>query len=66
MLISFSHQSYFLPVKPDNATSEPKHSKVEIFKEQSDFIKYPLDEELLTDALNINEVATQLIMLHGS
>lgn len=54
------------PVKPDTTTSVPKRSKVEIFKEQSNFIRYPLNEEMLTDAPNINEAATQLIKFHGS
>ncbi|KAE9616396.1 putative assimilatory sulfite reductase (ferredoxin) [Lupinus albus] len=48
------------------ATVTEKRSKVEIFKEQSNFIRYPLNEELLTDAPNINEPATQLIKFHGS
>ncbi|KAL5766523.1 hypothetical protein ACOSP7_017140 [Xanthoceras sorbifolium] len=51
------------PVKPQ---TETKRSKVEIIKEQSNFIRYPLNEELLTDAPNINESATQLIKFHGS
>ncbi|XP_040994718.1 sulfite reductase [ferredoxin], chloroplastic [Juglans microcarpa x Juglans regia] len=53
------------PAKPDTA-SQTKRSKVEIFKEQSNFIRYPLNEEILTDAPNINEAATQLIKFHGS
>ncbi|KAF3452526.1 hypothetical protein FNV43_RR02959 [Rhamnella rubrinervis] len=53
------------PAKPQTIT-EPKRSKVEIFKEQSNYIRYPLNEELLTDAPNINEPATQLIKFHGS
>ncbi|KAH6788432.1 sulfite reductase [Perilla frutescens var. frutescens] len=53
------------PVKTD-APVEKKRSKVEIIKEHSDFIRYPLNEELLTDAPNINESATQLIKFHGS
>ncbi|MQM14593.1 hypothetical protein Taro_047527 [Colocasia esculenta] len=52
------------PIKPD--TTEVKRSKVEIFKEQSNFIRYPLKEELETEAANINEAATQLIKFHGS
>ncbi|XP_044481724.1 sulfite reductase [ferredoxin], chloroplastic-like [Mangifera indica] len=51
------------PVKPE---TEPKRSKVEIIKEQSNYIRYPLNEELLTDAPNINESATQIIKFHGS
>lgn len=48
------------------AVPEVKRSKVEIFKEQSNFLRYPLNEELLTDAPNINEASTQLIKFHGS
>ncbi|XP_031488045.1 sulfite reductase [ferredoxin], chloroplastic [Nymphaea colorata] len=54
-----------MPLKP-GTTTEPKRSKVEIFKEQSDFLRYPLNEELKTDAPNINEPATQIIKFHGS
>ncbi|KAK4419577.1 Sulfite reductase 1 [ferredoxin], chloroplastic [Sesamum alatum] len=53
------------PVRPDTAVVQ-KRSKVEIIKEHSNFIRYPLNEELLTDAPNINEAATQLIKFHGS
>ncbi|XP_074321274.1 sulfite reductase [ferredoxin], chloroplastic-like [Silene latifolia] len=53
------------PVKPETAV-EPKRSKVEIFKEQSNFIRWPLNEEMMNDAPNINEAATQLIKFHGS
>lgn len=57
---------FFLqPAKPNTAT-ETKRSKVEIIKEQSNYIRYPLNEELLTDAPNINEAATQVIKFHGS
>ncbi|GAV90520.1 NIR_SIR domain-containing protein/NIR_SIR_ferr domain-containing protein [Cephalotus follicularis] len=53
------------PIKPDTA-AETKRSKVEIIKEHSNFIRYPLNEELLTDAPNVNEAATQIIKFHGS
>ncbi|XP_074310559.1 sulfite reductase 1 [ferredoxin], chloroplastic-like [Silene latifolia] len=53
------------PVKPETAV-EPKRSKVEIIKEHSNFIRYPLQEEMMNDAPNINEAATQLIKFHGS
>jgi sulfite reductase (ferredoxin) len=53
------------PTKPETAV-EPKRSKVEIIKEHSNFIRYPLNEELLTEAQNINESAIQLIKFHGS
>ncbi|KAJ0973611.1 hypothetical protein J5N97_015576 [Dioscorea zingiberensis] len=52
------------PIKPD--TSEVKRSKVELFKEQSNFLRFPLNEELQTETPNINEAATQLIKFHGS
>lgn len=53
------------PIKPETA-AEPKRSKVEIIKEQSNYIRYPLNEELLTDAPSINESAIQIIKFHGS
>ncbi|KAL9234784.1 hypothetical protein vseg_009612 [Gypsophila vaccaria] len=53
------------PVKPETGV-EPKRSKVEIIKEHSNFIRYPLKEEMMNDAPNINEAATQLIKFHGS
>ncbi|XP_078436504.1 sulfite reductase [Wolffia australiana] len=52
------------PVKPDLA--QVKRSKVEIFKEQSNFLRYPLKEDLETDSPGINEASTQLIKFHGS
>lgn len=58
-------QAVATPVKPP--TSLPvKRSKVEIFKEQSNYLRYPLKEELQTEAPNINEAAVQLIKFHGS
>ncbi|KAI4373664.1 hypothetical protein MLD38_011767 [Melastoma candidum] len=53
------------PIKP-GVEAQQKRSKVEIIKEQSNFIRYPLNEELLTEAPNINESATQIIKFHGS
>ncbi|KAK2381214.1 sulfite reductase [ferredoxin], chloroplastic [Trifolium repens] len=53
------------PAKTETAT-EKKRSKVEIFKEQSNFIRYPLNEDMLNDAPNLSEAATQLIKFHGS
>ncbi|KMZ71185.1 Sulfite reductase (ferredoxin), Sulfite reductase (NADPH) [Zostera marina] len=52
------------PVKPE--PSDVKRSKVEIFKEKSNFLRYPLNEELQSEAPSINEAATQLIKFHGS
>jgi sulfite reductase (ferredoxin) len=48
------------------ATPQTKRSKVEIIKEQSNYLRYPLNEELQTEAPNINEASTQLIKFHGS
>ncbi|XP_075522095.1 sulfite reductase 1 [ferredoxin], chloroplastic-like [Primulina tabacum] len=53
------------PLKSDTPV-ELKRSKVEIIKEHSNFIRYPLNEELLTDSPNVNEAATQIIKFHGS
>ena len=39
---------------------------MEILKEQSDFLRHPLMEELVTEEPNINEGALQLMKFHGS
>ncbi|KAJ4754537.1 Sulfite reductase family protein [Rhynchospora pubera] len=54
------------PAATKPSESEVKRSKVEIIKEHSNFLRYPLNEELETEAPNINEAATQLIKFHGS
>ena len=56
------------------AKSRPKVSpkavqawpKVEELKEQSSYLRYPLIDELITEATNINEGAAQLMKFHGS
>ncbi|CAK8576949.1 unnamed protein product [Lathyrus sativus] len=53
------------PAKSETAT-EKKRSKVEIFKEQSNFIRDPLNEDMSNDAPNLSEAGTQLIKFHGS
>ncbi|CAK8576945.1 unnamed protein product [Lathyrus sativus] len=53
------------PAKSETAT-EKKRSKVEIFKEQSNFIRDPLNEDISNDAPNLSEAGTQLIKFHGS
>ncbi|CAM6064260.1 unnamed protein product [Sphagnum tenellum] len=58
-------QSVATPVKPPT-TLPPKRSKVEIIKEHSNYLRYPLKEELETEAPNVNEDAIQLIKFHGS
>jgi len=53
------------PARPP--TSKPaKRSKVELIKENSDFLRHPLMQELVTEAPNINEDALQLMKFHGS
>ncbi|KAH0943998.1 hypothetical protein HID58_003635, partial [Brassica napus] len=61
---SSSIQAVSTPEAAAKATT--KRSKVEIIKEKSNFIRYPLNEELLTEAPNVNESAVQLIKFHGS
>lgn len=53
------------PVKPPT-TLPPKRSKVEIIKQNSDFLRFPLKQELQTEAPNLNEESVQLIKFHGS
>ncbi|KAI5069181.1 hypothetical protein GOP47_0015482 [Adiantum capillus-veneris] len=65
-LSSFSRvKAVAAPVKPPNSLPV-KRSKVEIIKEQSNYLRFPLKEELETEAPNINEAAVQLIKFHGS
>ncbi|KAI5008617.1 hypothetical protein ZWY2020_009665 [Hordeum vulgare] len=52
------------PLKKD--ASQVKRSKVEIIKEKSNFLRYPLNEELVSEAPNVNETVVQLIKFHGS
>ncbi|KAG6541887.1 hypothetical protein Mapa_016715 [Marchantia paleacea] len=55
-------------VRPTATAPSPttKRSKVEIFKEQSNFLRWPLNEDLQNDAPNVSEASTQLIKFHGS
>lgn len=53
------------PVNPPT-TLPPKRSKVEIIKQNSEYLRYPLQQELETEAPNVNEDAVQLIKFHGS
>ncbi|KAK9814405.1 hypothetical protein WJX72_005383 [[Myrmecia] bisecta] len=53
------------PTKPPSA-KVAKRSKVETLKEQSDYLRHPLMEELVTDTTFINEDAAQLMKFHGS
>ncbi|KAE8811589.1 sulfite reductase [Hordeum vulgare] len=53
-----------IPLKKD--ASQVKRSKVEIIKEKSNFLRYPLNEEFVLEAPNVNETVVQLIKFHGS
>lgn len=53
------------PSRPP-VSNKPKRSKVELVKEESNFLRHPLMEELVTDAANISEDAVQLMKFHGS
>eukprot|EP00894_Picocystis_sp_ML_P001357 jgi/Pico_ML_1/51874/g2697.t1 len=43
-----------------------KRSKVEIIKENSDFLRHPLMEELVSEETFITDSAAQLMKFHGS
>ncbi|KAK3280497.1 transcriptional regulatory protein [Cymbomonas tetramitiformis] len=47
-------------------TYTAKRSAVEIIKENSDFLRHPLMEELVSPESSINEGAAQLMKFHGS
>lgn len=53
------------PTKPP-ASRLAKRSKVEIIKENSDYLRHPLMEELVNENSFITEGALQLMKFHGS
>lgn len=53
------------PVRPP-ASKLAKRSKVEIIKEDSDFLRHPLMQELVDEKSYISEDAIQLMKFHGS
>lgn len=53
------------PSRPPASTA-PKRSKVEIIKEQSDYLRHPLMGELVSPEPSISEDAVQLMKFHGS
>jgi sulfite reductase (ferredoxin) len=53
------------PSKPPSARLA-KRSKVEIIKEQSDYLRHPLMQELVDEKTYISEDAVQLMKFHGS
>ena len=53
------------PSRPP-AASMAARSKVESIKEESDYLRHPLMEELVSPATSINEAAMQLMKFHGS
>ena len=51
---------------PSKGSSDaPKRSKVEIIKENSDYLRHPLIAELATEASFISEDAAHLYKFHG-
>ena len=53
------------PSRPP-ASRLAKRSKVEIIKEESDFLRHPLMSELVDEKTYISEEAVQLMKFHGS
>lgn len=53
------------PSRPP-ASRPAKRSSVETIKQESDFLRHPLMEELVSEASHINEEAMQLMKFHGS
>lgn len=53
------------PVRPP-ASKLAKRSKVEIIKQDSDFLRHPLMQELVDEKSYISEEAIQLMKFHGS
>ena len=53
------------PTRPP-ASKLAKRSKVEIIKENSDFLRHPLMQELVDEKTYISEDAVQLMKFHGS
>jgi len=58
-------QAVATPSKPPSSRTASR-SKVEQIKEDSDFLRHPLMEELVSEATSINEPAQQLMKFHGS
>jgi sulfite reductase (ferredoxin) len=53
------------PARPP-AAKLAKRSKVELIKEDSDFLRHPLMQELVDEKTYISEEAVQLMKFHGS
>lgn len=58
-------QASVAPIQPP-AAAPAKRSKVEFFKEESNFLRYPLLDDLKTEAPNVSAASEQLIKFHGS
>mmetsp|Transcript_33738 Transcript_33738/g.95452 ORF Transcript_33738/g.95452 Transcript_33738/m.95452 type:complete len:453 (+) Transcript_33738:193-1551(+) len=63
--VAFSPEAVATPSKPPSFKM-PKRSAVEIFKEQSDFLRHPLMQDLVDDNTFISEPSMQLMKFHGS
>lgn len=55
-----------MPTSRPPSAHVAKRSKVELIKQESDFLRHPLMEELVTPATSINEASMQLMKFHGS
>jgi len=54
------------PLKPTPASPGPTPSKVEVLKENSNFLREPVASELLQDTTHFSEGAIQILKFHGS
>mmetsp|Transcript_15684 Transcript_15684/g.47286 ORF Transcript_15684/g.47286 Transcript_15684/m.47286 type:complete len:680 (+) Transcript_15684:107-2146(+) len=53
------------PSRPPTSQTA-RRGKVEIIKENSDYLRHPLMQDLVTEATNIGEESVQLMKFHGS
>lgn len=58
-------QAVATPSKPPTS-APPKRGKVELIKENSDYLRHPLMQELVNEETFISEEAVQLMKFHGS
>ncbi|GJP54713.1 hypothetical protein CLOM_g13764 [Closterium sp. NIES-68] len=58
-------QATATPVQPP-AAAPAKRSKVEIYKEESNYLRYPLIDDLANELPNVSAASEQLIKFHGS
>merc|ERR1719218_576130 len=63
--VAVAPQAVATPSKPP-AMKLPKRGAVEIIKQESDFLRHPLMEDLVDDNTFISEASMQLMKFHGS